>query len=189
MAEKAEAPFAYFFCNRNEAERRNPTLIAQALVKELSSHSEATMMPLVQAYDLQELRGFSDGPPSLERCQELILEILKCSRRITLVIDALDECTLETRHSLFRMLQVLSNSTNGEFKCFVASRNDDDIILELEGVPNHYIRPTDSRTDIQRFIEWRVTDAIQNRKLLRGKVSKDLEDQIISRLSRNAHGM
>ena len=146
-------------------------------------------MLLLQEYERQELSGFSDGPPSLERCQELILETMECSRRIALIIDALDECALDTRDSLLRMLQNLSTSPVGEIKCFVASRNDDDIVLELEGVPNHYIKPADNKKDIQRFIEWRVSHSIQDRKLLRGNVSDELKEQIIMELSRNARGM
>lgn len=146
-------------------------------------------MPLVREYDRREQSGFSAGPPSLERCQELILEILEISGRIILVIDALDECHLDTRNSLLHMLQAISRSSGGDVKCFVSSRNDDDIVLELEGVPNHYIRPTDNRRDIHRFIEWKVTSAIRDRKLLRGNVSDELKRLVIWELSRKAQGM
>ncbi|KAK5441925.1 hypothetical protein LTS15_011190 [Exophiala xenobiotica] len=188
-AKEPHTPLAFFFCSRGENERRDPTTIARTLVKQLASLSEETMRPLALEYDRQEQSGFSDGPPSLDRCQELILEILAISKRVILVIDALDECHLGTRGLLLKMLQNVSRTTGGETKCFVASRNDDDIVLQLEGVPNHYIKPTDSQTDIHRFVETIVTAAIRDRRLLRGKVSDELKRQIVRELSRGARGM
>lgn len=183
IAEELQTPRAFFFCSRGENERRDPTTIARTLVKQLASLSDETMRLLVLEYDRQEQSGFSYGPPSLERCQELILEILAISKRIVLVIDALDECHLDTRVALLRMLQAVSRTSLGEIKCFASSRNDDDIVLELEGVPNHYIKPTDSQRDIHRFVETKVATSIRDRRLLRGRVSEELKHLIVRELS------
>ena len=37
-------------------------------------------------------------------------------------------------------------------KIFVASRNDQDIVAELETVPNLFIKATDNLKDIERYI-------------------------------------
>jgi len=71
----------------------------------------------------------------------------------------------------------------------VSSRNDDDIILELEEVPNLYVDAADNAEDIKRFILREINSSINNRILLRGKVDDQLKRQIISALVAKADGM
>lgn len=182
-------PIAYFFCNRNENERRDALTIVRTLLKQLSLHSDRTMMPLVTEYENQEIMGFPGGPPGLERCEELIIEILRRSGRIFIVIDALDECYEDSIDELLELLHNISTSPEGEVKCFVSSRNHDDIILQLEDVPNHYIQPENNQEDIERVIEWKLDMSIKRKYLLRGNVSPDLKQHIMRTLSRKAQGM
>jgi hypothetical protein len=71
----------------------------------------------------------------------------------------------------------------------VSSRDDDDIILELEAVPNLYVDAADNAGDIERFILREISSSIDRRMLLRGKVNDQLKRQIISTLVEKADGM
>jgi len=180
---------AYFFCNRSEPDRRDPDGVMRTLVKQLCSQSAATLAPVAREYERREQAGFPSDTLDFRRCQELLIELLLMLPHTIIVIDALDECDQETRQQLLRVLQEICNACPGRVNIFVSSRNDSDILLELEGVPNHYIKPTDNAEDIEKFINVRLDTAIQNRKLLRGKVSTELKELIVKELSSGARGM
>lgn len=108
---------------------------------------------------------------------------------MVIVIDALDECEKSTRHLLLQVLQYILNNSVGQVKVFVTSRDDDDIVLHLDGSPNVYIKPNDNSNDINNFIETEIERCISEKKLLRGSVTPELKELIISTLIDGAHGM
>lgn len=72
---------------------------------------------------------------------------------------------------------------------FVSSRDNDDIVCQLANSTNVFIRACDSQNDIERFVYTKVTEAIQMKKLLQGKVSEELENRITNALIDGAQGM
>lgn len=72
---------------------------------------------------------------------------------------------------------------------FVSSRDDGDIVCQLANSPNVFIRACDSQNDIERFVHTKVTEAIQMKRLLKGKVSEELETRITDALVDGAQGM
>ncbi|KAF8246975.1 hypothetical protein K440DRAFT_661713 [Wilcoxina mikolae CBS 423.85] len=166
----------YFYCNRNEHERRDPTRIAQTIVKQLSLQFHGGLPnQIVEEYNKRSKDGFSAGSFRFDECQALINSLLGLYRRTTIVIDALDESNPEERENLLEGLKTLINSSPRVVKIFVSSRDDQDIALELRGVPNMYIRATDNQDDIERFI---TRELETNKKLLRTVISDDLKLKI-----------
>jgi hypothetical protein len=191
-------PVVYFYCNRNEEQRRDPTAIMQAIVKQLSlllsaSHeslgSYGLPEPVVAKYEERSKDGFSSGPLGFHECQDLIVSLLDMNPQTTIIIDALDECDPTKRGRLLKALEILVGSSTKLVKIFVSSRDDDDITLKLKNVPNLYIEATDNKDDIERFIQREITLSIQESRLLRGNISEELKKKIISTLIENAHGM
>lgn len=158
-------------------------------MKQLSSQSLTAFLPVVREYENREQTGFSSGSLDLTKCQELMIELVMLYPHTTIIIDALDECDLATRGHLLQVLREICIACPGLVSIFVSSRNDDDLVLELEGVPNHYISLTDNAADIETFVEVKISRAIQDRKLLRGKVSEHLKALIITAVSKGAKGM
>jgi hypothetical protein len=184
-----DTAFAYFFCNRGEEDRRNPHFIIRSLVKQLANHSPKQLALLEREYNNREQDGFASGLPSFPKCQDLLIEMTSATSQTIIIIDALDECSLESRPLLLQMLGIVTKASSGRVKCFIASRNDDDIVLELEGIPNHYIKPTDNSADINRFVHAKIEDMIQGKKLLRGKVPDELKEFMLAKLTKGAKGM
>jgi len=74
----------------------------------------------------------------------------------TIIIDALDELDLDYESMHRHLLLELSNDAvlqcDSLVKIFVASRDDQDIVMEFEKVPNLFIKATDNMKDIERYI-------------------------------------
>lgn len=124
----------------------------------------------------------------------MILGFAADFEQTVICIDALDECNKDTRDKLLLALQhilYLSNlhSSTRKIKIFVTSRDDDDIVLKLEGTPNVYIRSSDNASDIAYFVNTEIGKCIQEKKLLRGSVEHELKSKIITALIDGAHGM
>lgn len=110
-------------------------------------------------------------------------------RQTVICIDALDECNKTTRDKLLHALEQILRSSTSLVKIFVTSRDDDDIVLHLDGSPNVYIKPDDNSGDIGCFVTAEVERCISEKKILRGGVSTELKERIIGTIISGAYGM
>jgi hypothetical protein len=180
----------YFYCNRNEQQRRDPTEVMRAIVKQLSVALLPNLPNQVAAvYNERVEHGLVAGPLSFDESCVLVRDLLDIYPHTTIVIDALDESHPEQRWLLLKALKSLISSSNSLVKIFVSSRDDIDIKLELEEVPNLYICPQDNTGDINHFVRREVVGSIRNRRLLRGNVTDELKEFIISATVEKADGM
>jgi hypothetical protein len=118
----------------------------------------------------------------------LLLELLE-TEPLTIVIDALDECSPARRHELLEALDILIQRSSNMLKVFVSSRDDNDIVCRLSITPNVIINARDNDYDITRFVRREVDKAISNKRLLSGKVSQQLRHDIITTLTLKARAM
>ena len=144
---------------------------------------------IVEVYNQRKETGFSAGSLGFQECYDLLLSLIVKNSQTTIIIDALDESYPEKRSKLLEALTTVITSSMSLVKVFVSSRDDDDITLVLEDVPNVYIQTTDNIDDIERFTRRGVADSIQQGRLLRGNVSGELEQRVIKTLLGGAHGM
>jgi len=75
------------------------------------------------------------------------------------------------------------------FKVFISSRNSLDIEDHLRGLPHVCIEASDNAQDIENYVQQEITLAIQDKRLLRGKVSQELRGCVEEVLLRDANGM
>jgi hypothetical protein len=143
----------------------------------------------MREYMKREQAGFPEDLLDLRRCQELITEAIMHLPHVTLVIDAMDECDLNSRHRLLSTIRGICAVCPENVSVFLSSRNDHDIVLELEGFPNHYIQPQDNADDIAKYVDFRLQEAIAQRRLLRGNASAKLISVIAKELTAKANGM
>lgn len=182
-----DEPVVYFYCNRNEPERRDPTTIMQAIVKQLSLVFPGLPKPVVAAYDERFKSGLASGALRFEECHTLLVSLLDLYPQTTIIIDALDESDPEKRGQFLELLTTIMHSSASLVKVFISSRDDIDIKLALENVPNLYINAQDNREDIARFIHREMRNSIKNRPLC--NLLEKLKNQIVSTLADKANGM
>ena len=183
---------AFFYCNRNDAEREraNPEGILRSIVRQLSMPGPDARLPdfVAAKYTERRRKHFADGPLRLDECVDLINELTKQYTSTTIIIDALDECDITTRHSLLAGLSSIMQHGSST-KIFVSSRDNKDITLRLQELPNLYIKASDNAKDIDRYVHFKVKQAVADKRLLDGYVSAKVVHQISRTLTDQAQGM
>lgn len=171
-------PVVYFYCNRNDEQRRDPTIIMQALVRQLSVALPGLPNALVVEYDKRVDRGL--GTLEFQECIDFVVTLLDIHPQTTIVIDALDESNPDERWKLIEALTTIVCSSATLVKIFISSRDDVDIKLHFEKVPNIYIDLRDNSGDIARFVRREVTLSIEKSIFLRGNVTDKFKEEIIT---------
>ena len=183
---------AFFYCNRNDAEpeRANPEGILRSIVRQLSIFGPHARFSKVLAakYTERECKHFADGPLRLDECVYLIIKLTEQYTSTTIIIDALDECDVSTRHSLLTALSSIMQHGSST-KIFVSSRDDKDITLQLSDLPNLYIKTSNNAKDIDRYVHAKVEQAVADKRLLDGNVSMATVQLISDTLTSKAQGM
>jgi len=183
---------AYFYCNRNEPKRQNSEIILRTIIQQLSVRGSTGSLPrcVMAKYKERNKDGIESGPPGFKDCLSLLIELLDIRSRTTIVIDGLDEIDSKMqRQDFLQALKQIVNLSSSLVKLFVSSRDDTDITLALDSVPNLYIHAKDNKDDIERFIKQEVEKSIEQKKLLRGEVSNELRERIVEALIDKASGM
>ena len=139
-------------------------------------------------YTERQSKHFADGPLRLDECVDLIVKLTEQYTSTTIIIDALDECEVTTRHSLLAALSSIMQHGSST-KIFVSSRDDKDITLKLQELPNLYIKASNNAKDIYRYVHFKVEQAVADGRLLDGNVSAKTVRQIIRTLTDKAQGM
>lgn len=84
----------------------------------------------------------------MEETADVLLELFK-ENPATIVIDALDEYNPNERHNLLSAMDTIITESASLVRVFVSSRNDGDIVCQLEESPNIFIRASDNSADIE----------------------------------------
>ena len=144
--------FAFFYCNRNEEERRNPLSVLRSIVRQLSTapcKSEQLRTRLRELYREMKEKG---SDLTFAVCKEQLLESVNLYSRTTLVLDALDECEPNSRAELMKTLETLLYDPRQSVKVFVSSRPDRDIRARFIDRPNLEIQATYNENDIRKYV-------------------------------------
>ena len=189
-------PLAYFYCSKRGADTRSRSSleILSALLRQLTGQD--TQLPLrgTVPFEFKQRKEFYDGRgaqvPRLN-IEEVVTHILNIAADdpIIIVIDALDEADEAERGDLFRSLKKILRASQNVAKIFVSSRNDGDIVDVFEHHPNINIDKGMNGEDIRNFAEYKVQEAIEAKRLLRGRVSLSLQNEITETLLKEAQGM
>lgn len=179
---------AYFYCDRSEPERRDPSEIMRAIIKQLSFNprSNGFLAPIVDEYKKRQ-KTQASGSLMFKECHDILVQLLGFYSQTTIIIDALDESDPDKRTDLLHELQTLLSSSDNLVKIFVSSRDDGDIVYSLHGVPNLFIEAKNSNNDIARFVDRELENP--KRQLLRGRASDDLKKLVRQTLVEKADGM
>ncbi|KAM0228770.1 hypothetical protein ACHAPO_010520 [Fusarium lateritium] len=142
---------AYFYCKRDEMNRRNPQDILCSILRQLSTPVKQTESGKIH----QALRGLPDRLQTsgmaldISTCQTLIESLIGDYSRTTIILDALDECERDSRAELMKAVSCLRNRGT---RVFISSRTDDDIRRHFQDKPIIEIQATDNEADINSFV-------------------------------------
>ncbi|KAL9094879.1 MAG: hypothetical protein Q9165_002828 [Trypethelium subeluteriae] len=127
----------------------------ETLTKQLAS-SCGVLTP--EIIDTHRRKGPDAGNESLsiEDCREMLESIIDVSEEVFLIIDALDECSEESKRSLLDVFDFLIQS-HLQVKIIVSSREEPEL-SRLGQSANLRISATDNQDDIPKFVRQRIRE-------------------------------
>lgn len=179
--------FCFFYCLRTQDERRDPANVLRSFIKQLALANEKAYEILCRRYNRKRRAGFLSETFSVDECEELLKDMLPCVPMTVLILDALDECFLETRGKLIDVLNSLIEY-GLPVKVLISSRRDGDIKEQLIEKANVSISATDNEEDIMKFVRERID---KHRETKRGAwaIPSELEQKIVTTIQDKSDGM
>ncbi|KAI0440072.1 hypothetical protein F4803DRAFT_528891 [Xylaria telfairii] len=175
--------FAFFYCNRNEENRRNALDILRSYVRQLSTplhRSGLIYSELKHRYGDSQLCG---SGWTLGSCQDYLIRLLNLYPRAALILDALDECHPEERTRLLDFFDSIPSKSSKPVRIFISSRPEGDIHQRLVHLPSIEIQATDNEDDIAKFVlqsierNGRWNDTLRKDQLLKNEIIQTLLDK------------
>ena len=143
----------------------------------------------LEAYKTEQKDPASRGQLSIKDSLQLLNQLLKRYKHPAIVLDALDECTDVTRGFILDDFRSILDNAQHPVKVFIASRHSRDIEDRLQDLLHVRIEARDNAEDIKNYVTTELDSSVQNKKLLRGKISLELRKLIEDVLLRDANGM
>ncbi|KAI1298922.1 ankyrin repeat-containing domain protein [Xylaria venustula] len=176
--------FAFFYCDRNDEERREPLHVLKSYVRQLSTTVEKPSYMRPQLLALCKSRMLEASELSFDDCAAQLLESINLYEKTTLVLDALDECKPDSRRKIIKTIEGILSKSERPVKVFISSRPDRDIRSSFLDKPNIEIQATHNEEDIRKF----VNEEIVNHGGWED-MSVDLQENIVTVLLNNSQGM
>jgi hypothetical protein len=174
---------AYFYCSKKDVRSSTPVTILRCLACQLGWKNDGTSI----ADSIRSLYENADpisgaGLPGLEGCKELLTTLVRLCPKVTVIIDALDECS--DPDVLLEALQNVCQGSSGNVKIFVSSR------MQI-GVQDWFsecllLGMEQNREDVRAFIKSEMD--LKRMNLLQGK-RPDLEQRLASVLIRRSENV
>ncbi|RPB27794.1 hypothetical protein L211DRAFT_762959, partial [Terfezia boudieri ATCC MYA-4762] len=150
---------AFFYCKRDEADRRDREKVLRFLIKQLAcpptpSDSIETASHARICADALEAYNRAQKDPSphcqlnFEASLNLFGLLIECFKHPAVLLDALDECSEEVRGQLLRGLLSVIKKAKRPFKVLISSRHNLDIENYLRDLPHVCIEARDNAQDI-----------------------------------------
>lgn len=124
-----------------------------------------------------KLDGFEIPRLQSTQCADLVLGILGANP-VVIIVDGVDEIEEHRRHELLDALVRIRDESASVVKIFLSSRDNSNVFATLVDASMLRVQETDTRQDMELFIEHCVSTAISTRNLLDGSVSDDLRKEI-----------
>lgn len=177
------AGFAFFYCNRNEENRREPLYILQSYVRQLSNAVGSTEHIRKRLKTISKQTRRQASHLGLEACKTQLMESINEYSQTVIILDALDECDDYSRWQLTDVIRDLVSKSNQSVKVFISSRPENDINTQFSG-KNIIIQAINNQSDIEKFVNAEID---KPRKW--GPISADLRSIIVQVLCQNSQGM
>lgn len=165
--------FAYFYCQHDEPEKRDPKMLFGSLLHQLISQLPLHS-PCIHAISLDTISDISKS----------IAAVAKEFRHTYLIVDALDECDIKAFPSIMSCFTLLSGDTS----LLITSRDDPLINKAFRAESTVSINPQDIEHDIKEFVKGKIYPSPGTESSICVK-DQTLRDEIFKALVEGAHGM
>ncbi|KAJ5970618.1 uncharacterized protein N7479_000536 [Penicillium vulpinum] len=183
---------AYFYCRQDDTNRQDWRNILCTLAKQLTRSCNRLPTEVMRVF---KQRGKLDSPDpnmtSLE-CEEILKCFIQHNGKVTLILDAFDECAKDTKRILLEVFDRLAQSALPV--SVIMSSRDDDSFTGFQNMTKVKISSSDNGEDIIKFVREKISEFRADEKR-RGvdsgmsRLSPDLEDQIIVKFEEKSNGM
>lgn len=153
---KVDAGLAFFYFKRDESTRNSALQCLRSLVRQLSTsfqQSGQIRSDLQRIYDEWRRRGEELDE---EVCEEQLKKSLRDFSRVTIIIDALDECARDERRDLIAILDRLMESSGARLAIFISSRPYLDIKSTLYKRSVVEVGSHNNQGDIDKFVNEKI---------------------------------
>lgn len=191
----AKVGIAYFYCDYSDPGRQTMPNIMGSLTAQLSKQNLAFRSAVWKYFD--STQGAYEAARSAE--PETLLDILiaNCVKfsRIYLVLDAIDECSNQGRHSsrklLLDYLTKIQDKGKGRIRILITSRPMTDIREAFSSNPTIPILSECNSADIELYVRAETERKIQGKPRWLGdeESTRNVMENIVSRLVEKANGM
>jgi len=149
-------------------------------------HGGAILEPAARLFEKSHENGTER--PTLGDSIQTIKELAQYAGITYIFIDALDECSRDSRQVLITSLQSIVAGSNSLIKVLISSREEPDILFCFEDFPHVRMSATRTFDDMDTFIEHTVDHHV-NAGWLYGQAPSDLIKEVKARLRVGAKGM
>ena len=186
--------FAYFYCDGSSEQGRkdieSADKILRCLLQQLSrvGNDGKLMNSIIKVYTDIHLEGHL----SENQCSDLLQDLINQSETTTIVIDGLDECSLEVQNSFMCSIAEILEGCTSPLHIFLSSRHNLNIVDLLQDLPVTEISVGHNNAeDIEIFIKRTAQQAASRpgdrRKYVKSGQSQELA--VVYRLLEKASGM
>ena len=178
QAEHSKVGVAFIYCNYNESEKHTADNFMGVILQQICLRSIETADELVSCY---EAHRQSKTRPSFEELSKLLGHAAGLMPRLYLVMDAVDECPVDTRDLFFgeirKLYPAVSLLMTSRHATSNLSTSSEEMFVEISA----------DESDIHNYLQHRMDLSIA----LRGHLERDskLREQIIDSISIKARGM
>lgn len=165
----------YFYCDFKDSSKQTAVSLLGSLISQLVQKRSEIPTDLENLY-----RRLDNGHklPEIYSLESCLHSIIKQFSKVVVIIDALDE--FMERDPVFEMLERL----RGNINILITSRDELDIKLQFEGLPNLAIKESDVSADIERFVTYEL-----DRQPKLNRLKPTTKSDIIHALVGGASGM
>ena len=163
-------------------------MILLSLIKQLACPPNKTTIytDALHAYENEQKDPSARKNLPVNMCLKLLSNLLDYYEHPVIVLDALDECSKESRCLILSdFLSILKKSKHA-VKVFISSRHSLEIEDRLQNFPSICIEAKDNAEDIESYLRSVLTRRIEDREL---HISLELRQHIEEVLQRGANGM
>lgn len=172
--------FCYVYCNYKEPQ--DTSTYVRALIKQLVRSTDDVHPELTTYFH-------NDRKPGYAELQLVLQKLSEQFETLFLVLDALDECSLDQRGEILEVLHgliSLGRSHGCHVKLFITSREEPDIKRALTTFPMIAIAAEKVNADIEAYIVYRMGSYLATADF---NIDDTLRNKIFSTLVGKADGM
>ncbi|KAL8997685.1 MAG: hypothetical protein Q9169_003092 [Polycauliona sp. 2 TL-2023] len=188
---------AFFYCSSDKpstggevASRSDPGEALRSIVSQLSTSKHGRSVAAITQEKYEEFGPGSDNRRTLNdgECIEIIAEVAK-HRSVTIILDAFDELDQAHSYQLVQVLKEINRLCPENVKTFISTRSFPAIEDYLKADASIEVTAENNGDDVKTFIHSTLQASIDEKLLLDGNVSEELQSDIEKTLTKRAQNM